>query len=305
MSPTPSPTLLPTVLDSPGSPVYPKSSRQSALAWYGQQLSTATPSLRHLLLGQYPTSDIVRWHQVNRFVTSGTSPGGGEAGFNDEHRQWDVRVREETRGMVEADSLSDLLVFEKMVSSVHSNCGLSAADSVQSVPEALRRAADLAARIRGHQTLMDGNHRSGLLCFVLSLAEARVLLRPDFSTYRAYIILSARQHRDNRDNILLGDAMDDTASALFRYARRRVRPGEPDFSYLAEWSETIRQLPLYAGHIEALYRSLSQVTAPAIAEGRLQSRKDAWSRLSDQEKRHLKLAHPTFTPIDQGKRKSR
>jgi hypothetical protein len=59
------------------------------------------------------------------------------------------------------------------------------------------------------------------MTFILTLVESHILLRPDFSLYRAYITLSARQHPNNRDNVLFDDAIEDTAAALFKYARRR------------------------------------------------------------------------------------
>lgn len=122
------------------------------------------------------------------------------------------------------------------------------------------------------------------------------MLRPDFSIYRAYIVLSAREHPNNRDNVLVDDAFTDTAAALFRYARRRVRPGDPDFTYLAQWSEKIRRLPLHNAHIEAIYRELHRGTMTETGEAKIRARMERWARLTEEEKRHVKLAHPTFTP---------
>lgn len=166
----------------------------------------------------------------------------------------------------------------------------------QPIADALRRAASLATRIRGYQTLRDGNHRSGLLCFVLSLAETHVLLRPEFSIYRAYILLSAREHPKNVDNALFDEAFTDTSAAIFRYARRRVKPGRADFEYLATWSEAIRRLPLRAAHIEAVYGELHRSTMSETSEEKMAAQRERWARLSDEERRHIKLAHPTFQP---------
>jgi hypothetical protein len=131
---------------------------------------------------------------------------------------------------------------------------------------------------------------------VVSLAESHVLLRPDFPLYRAYIVLSARQHPGNRDNLLLDDAIHDTANALFHFARRHVKPGVADWSYMDHWSQQIRCLPVYAAHVEATYSHLLEM---ADEESKLEgSRKQLrrWKELSEEERRHVKLAHPEFHP---------
>jgi hypothetical protein len=107
--------LLPAVLASVPPPPYPQRSLDAAENDYGCELTTPSPALRKLLRGTYPTADIMRWHQANQFVTSGTNPGGGEAGYNDAHRQWSARVREESESLALADTLSDVVVQESMV----------------------------------------------------------------------------------------------------------------------------------------------------------------------------------------------
>jgi hypothetical protein len=107
--------LLPAVLASVPPPPYPQRSLDAAKNDYGCELTTPSPPLRMLLRGCYPTADIMRWHQANQFVTSGANPGGGEAGFNDAHKQWSVRVREESVTLALTDTLSDVVVRESMV----------------------------------------------------------------------------------------------------------------------------------------------------------------------------------------------
>lgn len=108
---------LPPVLESLPSFPYPQTSLDAAKNAYGCELTTPSPPLRVLLRGSYPTADIMRWHQANQFVTSGANPGGGEAGFNDSHKQWATRVREESKGLEMATALPAVVVHQGMVSS--------------------------------------------------------------------------------------------------------------------------------------------------------------------------------------------
>jgi hypothetical protein len=134
------------------------------------------------------------------------------------------------------------------------------------------------------------------LCFILTLTESHVLLRPDFSIFRAYIVLSARQHPNNRDNVLFDDAIQDTAAALFRYARRRVKPGVADWEYLAHCSEEVRKLPVYVSHIEATFEYIRKLEEAGSREDSLKEQLRRWEELSELERRHILLAHPGFSP---------
>jgi hypothetical protein len=134
------------------------------------------------------------------------------------------------------------------------------------------------------------------MTFILTLVESHILLRPDFSLYRAYITLSARQHPNNRDNVLFDDAIEDTAAALFKYARRRVKPGVADWEYLARWSEEVRKLPVHVAHIEAAYEYVRRLQDQGSREDSLKEQLRRWGELSDEEQRHVMLAHPGFSP---------
>lgn len=165
--------------------------------------------------------------------------------------------------------------------------------------EAIEHAAELAARIRGKQTLLDGNHRTALLSFIMSLAEASVLVRSSFSIFKAYIILSAREHSGNVGNLLNDVALVDVADALFRYARSHVKTGTPDMPYLDEWAEAIRRLPVQISVIETEYRRLHLKTG--VFDGGeemedLNQQKNEWKRLDPIVRAHISLAHPKFQP---------
>lgn len=130
----------------------------------------------------------------------------------------------------------------------------------------------------------------------MTLAESHNVLRPELDLFKAYIILSARQHPNNRDNVLFDDAIVDTASALFRYSRRRVKPGVAEWEYLAYWSEEIRKLPVYVAHIEATYEHVLQLEDGVGMEDSLKEQVMRWKKLSEVERRHILLAHPGFSP---------
>lgn len=134
---------------------------------------------------------------------------------------------------------------------------------------------------------------------IISLAECQVLLRPEFSAYVAYIILSAREHPGNIDNSLDDEAQKDPAKTLFQYLRRRVRPGTPDWAYLESWAEEIRRLPIYNTMVEAEYRRL-QVRSAVFDGGKqmenVGQQMREWHALSPEMRRHVALAHPKFRP---------
>lgn len=159
-------------------------------------------------------------------------------------------------------------------------------------------AATLAARIRGDQTLLDGNHRTALLSFVMSLAESSVILRPNFSIYRAYIILSARDHPGNVNNLLDSQARTDVARALYQYSRTRVKPGPPDWVYLDIQAERIRHLPVYAAEVEATYRRLG-IRREDYREPQMKNRleqREAWRGLEGRLRADILFAYPAFHP---------
>ena len=114
--------------------------------------------------------------------------------------------------------------------------------------------------------------------------------------FRAYITVSARQHPNNRDNVLFDDAIQDTSASLFRYARRRVKPGVADWAYLARWSEEIRKLPVYVAHIEATYEYVRKLEERGSLEDGSKEQLRRWNELKEVERRHILLAHPGFAP---------
>jgi len=134
------------------------------------------------------------------------------------------------------------------------------------------------------------------MIFVLSLAEAHVILRPNFSLFRAYITLSARQHPENRDNVLFDSALTDTSAALFRYSRRRIKRGMADWAYLDYWSRAIRALPVYVAHIEASYQHVRKLVESETTERSYEVQLERWKTLNEEEQRHVLLAHPDFKP---------
>jgi len=95
---------------------------------------------------------------------------------------------------------------------------------------------------------------------------------------------------------LLEDAIQDTAASLFRYARRRVKPGVADWEYLARWSEEVRRLPVYVAHIEATYEYVRKLQEPESRKDGLKEQLRRWNELKEVERRHILLAHPAFSP---------
>ena len=96
--------------------------------------------------------------------------------------------------------------------------------------------------------------------------------------------------------MLFDDAIQDTSASLFRYARRRVKPGVADWAYLARWSEEIRKLPVYVAHIEATYEYVRKLEERGSLEDGLKEQLRRWNELKEVERRHILLAHPGFAP---------
>lgn len=168
--------------------------------------------------------------------------------------------------------------------------------------DALLFASRTAANIRATQTMQDGNHRNALLSFVFALAETSVTIRPTFAIYRAYLILSARYHPGNVGNMLDSETSEEVALQLFRYARRRVRPGTPTLAYLSEWAETIRQLPIYVSRVEVEYRRIRDLTGDSYQAKlaklqKLKKQKEALKMLDTALHRDIVMgAEPSFRP---------
>ena len=81
--------------------------------------------------------------------------------------------------------------------------------------------------IRGEQKLSDGNHRTALLALALSLASAEIVLLETFDIFRAYMLISARDHPGNKDNSLGPEAQVEVAGDLMRYLEGRYGGTKP------------------------------------------------------------------------------
>ena len=161
----------------------------------------------------------------------------------------------------------------------------------QPIKQAIDRAAELAARIRGAQTLLDGNHRTALMSFILALAEANVLVRPTFSVYRAYLHISQRDHPGHNDNLLNDEARLAAQTALAQYGRARVRPGTPTLSYLDACAQAVRQLPVENSIVEATWRIVNDWKLDEASRGH------AYRLLDERTRIRISQAHPNFKPV--------
>jgi hypothetical protein len=134
---------------------------------------------------------------------------------------------------------------------------------------------------------------------VISLAEASVVLRPNFDIIRAYAILSARHHPGNYDNWLDADAVTHVRHTLFQFLRHAVAPGTADWAYLNARAAEIRDLPIALSRAESFYRSLQyRGSTAAKNEGTCETRDDkqwAWKMIPVEDRRLVKLIHPTVT----------
>lgn len=190
------------------------------------------------------------------------------------------------------EGLPDFLQPVHMVSSFSRHQALLGCEADhQPVYDAIVRASELAARIRGAQALHDGNHRTALLSFLFALAEASVLVKPDFSLYRAYLHLSQRDHPGNKDNTLNAEARQAAQAALTQYSRSRVRPGTPTIAYLDTCARLVRRLPVVIASVEAAFVTLTSKKYP---EG---SRGNAYRSLDVLTREYLRQAHPRFSPV--------
>ena len=146
---------------------------------------------------------------------------------------------------------------------------------------------------------MDGNHRTALLTFVLSLASSHVLLRPTFCIYRAYLIISARDHPENQENMLFSTGISEVSEELFRYARKRVRPGTPTWGYVEEMAERVRAVVVRASVVEEVYDFMKVGSRWENGEERWFGREqqgEVWSGCTAELKRDIGLAHMAFVP---------
>lgn len=128
------------------------------------------------------------------------------------------------------------------------------------------------------------------MSFIFALAETSVLLRPEFSLYRAYLAISQRDHSGNKENTLTEEAQLAAQKALTAYARHRVRPGTPDIGYLDEWAKAVRQLPVDISVVEAAYVSLQSMKADPDLQAQ------AFGILDLATRRRILQAHPDFKP---------
>lgn len=160
----------------------------------------------------------------------------------------------------------------------------------------MRRAVDLAVDIRAFQTLRDGNHRSALLSMILSLAEASVVLRPNFPIVRLYTVLSARHHKGNNDNALEPNAIIYVRHRLFQVMRHAVAPGTPTWDYINKCANEIRDLPILLSRVESMYCDLQ--LRRGVGGGKCSDRDEqqwAWRMLEESERALIKLVHPSIT----------
>ncbi|CAD6568001.1 MAG: hypothetical protein TREMPRED_004204 [Tremellales sp. Tagirdzhanova-0007] len=148
---------------------------------YGIQMTTPGPRISDILVGHLPPNHPLRGLQINRIVTSGVYPSGTTSRYGAKHT-WAQR---------------------------------------EPIFQAIRKASVPAVQIKAFQPFGDGNHRTAIFTFVLALASHHVLLHPTFSIHKAYVIISACDHPSNHENNLSDDGVEETASKLAQYSRRR------------------------------------------------------------------------------------
>jgi len=163
--------------------------------------------------------------------------------------------------------------------------------------DAIQRSAHLPVSIRAQQCFSDGNHRTALFTFVLSLASYSILLSPRFSLYRAYLIISARDHPDNAENTLFDLGITETSAKLLHYSRSRVKPGTADWAYLEYWAEEVRRVVVHASVVEGVYTRIQTGSRWAGGEKYFFGRKQQlveWKGLDHQMRLEVRLAHTSF-----------
>ncbi|ORY28025.1 hypothetical protein BCR39DRAFT_506023 [Naematelia encephala] len=245
---------------------------------YGHQTLTPSRPVFTTILGRLDSRHMLRRRQVNTVVTSGVTPAGGHNGFG-QHASWAERQANLAEAEVASASLSTGVKFEDIA--------IISPLSMMPIRTIVLESAILAINIRSVQHFKDGNHRTALLTFVLNLAQHNVLLTRNFDIYRAYIITSAREHPSNQENSLDANGISETADILSRYARRRVKSGLADWSYIAHWAEIVRRLILRASIVEEVFEGIKAL--PTTGE-----QVKAWRTLDRGIKRDLKLAHASY-----------